>query len=109
MVRAYFATRNASPRDPHDFLNQLVVGEAGDARRLREAGVHERVGDDPGERIQLDDVRDAEPVDADIDPAPVAAAERAIGVERDALSFPYQRFGHAGRRAFKDLERMIAG
>src|SRR5438552_16441025 len=85
MLRPYIGTGYPSPGDPHDLLDQLVVPVAGDARRFGEARVHRRVGNDPGERIQLDDVGYAEPVHADIDAAPITAAEGAIGVEGDAL------------------------
>src|SRR6185503_5836972 len=103
-----FTTRNATPRDAHDFLDQLVVREAGDARRLREARVHERIRNDSGQWIELHHVGYTEAVHPDVDPAPVTAAERAVGVERDALRFADQRLRNPARRALENLERVIA-
>src|SRR5216117_3555728 len=76
------------PRDPNDVLNELVVGVAGDPSRLREAGVHRRIGDDARQGVELDDVRDAEAL--------------------HALRLAAQRLGHTRRRALEDRERMLA-
>src|SRR5712691_10740035 len=99
MLRPYIGTGYPPPGDPDDLLNQLVVAVPRDPRGLGEARVHGRVGDDAGERIQLDDVGHAEAVHAHVDAAPVAAAEGAIGVECDPLSLTAHRFGDAGGRA----------
>src|SRR5437867_12616759 len=77
--------RLAPPGEPRHLLDQLVVAEAGGARRLGEAGVHRRVGDDARQRVELQDVGDAEPIDADVHAAPVAAAEGLVRLERGAL------------------------
>src|SRR2546426_4393108 len=106
--RLYLAACYAPPGDPDDLLDELVVGKPRDPRRLRETGVHRRVGNDAGERIQLDDVGDTEPIHANVDAAPVATAEGAIRVERDALRLAAQRVGDAARRAPEDRERMLA-
>src|SRR5213082_391391 len=74
--------REPPPGDPYHFLDQLVVAEPRGAGRLGKAGIHGRVGDDARQRVELEDVGDAEPVDPDVDPTPVAAAERVIGIER---------------------------
>src|SRR5439155_2810216 len=111
MLRPYYCTpsyldippREPPPGDPYHFLDQLVVAEPRGARRFGEAGIHRRVGDDARERVELEDVGDAEPVDPDVDPAPVAAAERVVGVERRALALPIQSARHA-RRALADRE-----
>src|SRR5260370_19767019 len=78
-------TGNPLPSDPDDLVDKLVVPEASDARGLREAGVHRRIGNDAGEGVQLDDIRDAEAIDAHVHAAPVTAADGAISVERDLL------------------------
>src|SRR2546425_9043589 len=51
-----YTTLFRSPRNPHDFLDQLVVSVTRDARGLGEARIHRRIGDNPGQRVQLDDV-----------------------------------------------------
>src|SRR5438876_10561528 len=107
MLRPYIGTGYPSPGDPHDLLDQLVVPGAGDARRFGKARVHRRVGNDPGERIQLDDVGYAEPVHADIDAAPITAAVGAIGVEGDALGLTAERIGHVGGRAVGTREWVV--
>src|SRR6266550_1183814 len=112
MLRPYqrpcLATGNPLPGDPHDFLNQLVVPVSRGPRGLGKARVHGGVGDDAGERIQLDDVGHTEPVHAHVDPAPVAATECAIGVECHAFGLTAQRVGDTGWRALEDRERMLA-
>src|SRR2546423_15525817 len=112
MRRPYYCTppnldgapREPPPGDAYDFLDQLVVGEPRGAGRLRETGIHRRVGDDARERVELEDIGDAEPVDPDVDPAPVAAAEGMVGLERRALDLPIQS-GRRARRALEDRER----
>jgi len=101
-------SRDPRPGDPHDLLDQLVVAVAGDARRFREAGVHRRIGDDAGQRIQFDHVRHAKAVHTDVDAAPITAAERAVRVERGAPGLATERVGDAGRRALENVERMLA-
>src|SRR6266851_9711411 len=96
------------PGYAQDLLDQLVVPVAGDPCRLRKTGVHRRIGNDAGERIQLDDVRYAEPVDAHVDATPVAAPERAIRIECDALGLAAERVGQAGGGALKDREGVLA-
>src|SRR5712664_4275352 len=96
-----------SPGDPHDLLDQLIVGVSGDPCRFRKAGVHRWIGNDAGEWIQLDDVRYAEPVDAHVDATPVAAPERAIRIECDALGLAAERVGDAGGGALEDREGML--
>src|SRR5438132_12994905 len=111
MLRPYYCTpsyldippRQPPPGDPYHFLDQLVVAEPRGARRLGEAGIHRRVGDDARKRVELEDVGDAEPVDPDVDPAPVAAAEGVVGVERRALDLTMQS-GRRARRALKYRE-----
>src|SRR5947209_101033 len=106
MLRPYYCTpsyldippRQPPPGDPYHFLDQLVVAEPRGARRLGEAGIHGRVGDDDRERVEHEDVWYAEPVDQDVDPAPVAAAERVVGVERRAQGLPKQTASHTRLR-----------
>src|SRR5436309_9744468 len=81
MLRLYITTRNPSPRNPHDFLDQLVVSVTRDARGLGEARIHRRIGDNPGQRVQLDDVGNSEAIHAHVDAAPIPAAQGAVGVE----------------------------
>src|SRR6266550_457641 len=104
----YIGTRYPPPGDPDDLLDELVVRISSDPRCLGKTGVHRGIGNDAGERIQLDDVGDPEAVDAHVDAAPVAAAEGAIGVKRDALGLMNERRGDAGRWALKNCERMLA-
>src|SRR5437879_4937811 len=82
--------RESPPGDAHHLLDQLVVAEPRGAGRFGEAGIHRRIGDDARQRVELEDVGDAEPVDPDVDPAPVAAAEGVIGLERRALDLTIQ-------------------
>src|SRR2546429_4111136 len=82
--------RESPPGDAHHLLDQLVVAEPRGAGRFGEAGIHRRVGDDARQRVELQGVGDAEPVYADVDPAPVAAAEGVVGGERPALDPPIQ-------------------
>src|SRR5689334_6597891 len=56
-------------------LNELVVAQPRRARGLRETRIVRRVGKNPRERIHLDDVGHASPVEAHVDARPVAAAE----------------------------------
>src|SRR6266571_95886 len=77
--------RLPAPGEADDFLDELVVAEAGRAGGLGKAGVHRRIGDDPRQRVELEDVGHAEPVHADVDATPVAAAQRVVGVEGGAL------------------------
>jgi len=110
MLRLYqqVTPRDATPCDADDLVNQFVVPEARGPRRLGEAGVHRRVGDDAGERVQLDDVGDAEAIDPHIHAAPVTAADGAIGVERDLLDLPIERRRDVGG-ALEDVERLLGG
>src|SRR2546422_5437847 len=96
------------PGYAQDLLDQLIVAVARDPCRLRKARVHRWIGNDAGERIQLDDVWYAEPVDAHIDATPVAAPERAIRVECDALGLAAERVGCADWGALEDRERVFA-
>src|SRR5688500_18144978 len=91
---------------PQARLNELVVREARSASRLWKAGVVFRIREDARERIDLDDIRHAGGVEADIDARPVAAAEDAIGVEDHLLYLAAECFGDAGR-ALEDLERIL--
>src|SRR5881398_2270419 len=100
------APREPPPGDAYDFLDQLVVAEARGAGRLGEAGIHRRVGDDAREGVELEDGGNAEPVDPDVDAAPVAAAEGVVGFERRALDLTIQSGGHA-RRALEDRQRRL--
>src|SRR5881296_1943034 len=100
--RLYLAAGYAPPRDPDDLLDEPIVRKPRDPRSLRKTGIHRRIGNDAGKGIQLDDVGHAEAIDAHVDPAPVAAAQGAIRVERDAIGFTTQRCRHAGRRAVED-------
>src|SRR5207237_3090868 len=100
------APREPLPGDAYHFLDQLVVAEARGASRLGEAGIHRRIGDDARERVELEDVGDAETVDPDVDPAPVAAAEGVIGVERGTLDLTIQP-GRYVRRALEDRQRRL--
>src|SRR6266478_4850230 len=108
MLRPYIGTRYPPPGDPDDLLDKLVVRVSSDPRCLGQTGVHRRIGNDAWERIQLDDVGDPEAVDAHVDAAPVAAAEGAIGVQRDALGLMNERCSDTGRRALKNCEWMLA-
>src|SRR5207249_9656273 len=111
MLRPYYCTpsyldippREPPPGDPYQFLDQLVVAEPRGAGRLGKAGIHGRVGDDARQRVELEDVGDAEPVDPDVDPTPVAAAERVVGIERRALDLTIHSARHA-RRALEDRQ-----
>src|SRR3989454_12326543 len=105
-ARRQVPPREPPPGDPYHFLDQLVVAEPRGAGRLGEAGIHRRVGDDARKRVELEDVGDAEPVDPDVDPAPVAAAEGVVGVERRALDLTMQS-GRRARRALEDRERRL--
>src|SRR2546425_5561895 len=58
----------APPGDADHFLDELVVAEPCGARRLGEAGVHGRIGDDARQGVELEDVRHAEPVHAEVHP-----------------------------------------
>src|SRR5437763_16101295 len=73
------------PGDPYHFLDQLVVAEPRGAGRLGKAGIHGRVGDDARERVELVDVRGAEPDDQVVDPTSVADDERVKGAVRSEL------------------------
>src|SRR5882672_10481881 len=109
MPYPYVLRADPFPGDPNDLLDELVVGKPGDPGGFRKTRVHRRIGNDAGKRIQLDDVRHAEAVDADVDAAPVAAAQGAIRVERDTLGLAAQRCRDAGRGgALEDRERMLA-
>src|SRR6266542_660373 len=108
MMSPYIGTRYPPPGDPDDLLDELIVGVSGDPCRLRETGIHRRIGNDTGERIQLDDVGYAEPIGAHVDAAPVAAPEGAIRIERNALGLAAQRVGNAAGRALKNCKRMLA-
>src|SRR3989441_6460590 len=99
---------DAFPGCAEDLLDQLVVAVSRDPCRLRKAGVHRRIGNDAGKRIQLDNVWYAEPVDAHVDATPVAAPERAIRIECDALGLAAERVGDAHGRALEDRERVLA-
>src|SRR5207248_11339023 len=98
--------REPPPGDPYHFLDQLVVAEPRGAGRLGKAGIHGRVGDDARQRVELEDVGDAEPVDPDVDPTPVAAAERVIGTERRALDLTIHSARYA-RRALEYRQRRL--
>src|SRR2546422_5321630 len=50
----------APPGDADHFLDELVVAEPCGARRLGEAGVHGRIGDDARQGVELEDVRRSE-------------------------------------------------
>src|SRR5688572_32151885 len=65
-------------------LDELVVADAGRARGLGQTGILLGVGQNPRERIDLDDVGHARRVDADVDAGPVAAAGHVVRVEGDA-------------------------
>src|SRR2546430_10024903 len=102
MRRPYVTPGNPSPGDSDDFLNEAIVRVSRDPRCLREAGVHRGIGNDAGQWVELDDIGHAEAIHPHVDAAPVATAECAIRVERDALRLAAERFGHAGRRALED-------
>src|SRR5437764_2123212 len=109
MPRPYGRGRDVSSREPppgdaHDLLDQFVVAEAGGPRGLGKARVHRGIRDDPGQRVELENVRHAEAIDADVDATPVAAAERVVGIEGGALDLGVQARGHE-RRALEDRER----
>src|SRR2546423_15389427 len=84
------SSRKPPPRDANDLLDQFAVAEAGGPCRFREARVHRRIGDDPGKGVELENVRHAEASGADVDAAPVAAAERMVGVQGGALDLGVQ-------------------
>src|SRR6266550_8627983 len=102
----YVTPRDATPCNPDDFMDQLVVAEARDARRLGEAGVHRGIGDDAGERIQLDDVGDAKAIDPHVHAAPVAATDGVVGIERDLLDLSIERRRDVGG-TLEDVERPV--
>src|SRR6266480_135652 len=85
MLRPYVTPGNPSPGDSDDFLNEAIVRVSRDPRCLREAGVHRGIGNDAGQWVELDDIGHAEAIHPHVDAAPVATAECAIRVERDAL------------------------
>ena len=76
--------------------DQLVVAHPGGASGLREAGVVPRVGQDARQRVQFDDHRAIGGVAADVDAAPVAAFERAIGRQGGGADVLGQRFAECG-------------
>src|SRR5438270_12397486 len=95
--RREISSRQPPPRDANNLLDQFVVAEAGGPCGLREARVHRGIGDDPGQGGELENVRHAEAIDADVDAAPVAAAERLVGVQRGALEPGVQARWHERR------------
>ena len=109
MLRPYIGTGYSPPGDPQDLLDQLVVPVI--PRRARPWGSRSSSrgsGMMPGSGFNSTDVRDAEAIDANVDAAPIAAAERLVGIERDALGLAAQRIRDTGRRALEDRERMLA-
>src|SRR2546422_168696 len=86
--------------------NQLVVGQACGSGSLGEAGVHRRVGEDARQRVQLEDVRDAEPVHTHVHPAPVATPHGVEGIQGRPLHLPVQRRRDGGG-TLEDRERLL--
>src|SRR5437763_13596505 len=100
MPRPYGRGRDVSSREPppgdaHHLLDQFVVAEAGSPRGLGKARVHRGIGDDPGQGVELENVRHAKAIDADVDATPVAAAERVVGVEVGELALGVMARGPA--------------
>src|SRR5690606_5157998 len=91
---------------PRARLDQLLVAHPGGASGLGEARVVSGIRKDPGKRIDLDDVRDAGRVDANVDARPVATAERAIGGEYSGFDRAAERIVDE-RGALEDLERVV--
>src|SRR5712664_4962924 len=108
MLRPYFAAGDPFPGDPDDLLDELVVAVTRDARGLGEARIHRWIGENPGQRVQLDDVGNSEAIHAHVDAAPIPAPQGTVGVQGDALRLTAERFANAGRRTLENLERMLA-
>src|SRR6267378_2900594 len=85
MQPPYFAGGHPFPGDPEDLLDELVVAVTRDARGLGEARIHRWIGENPGQRVQLDDVGNSEAIHTHVDAAPIPAPQGTVGVQGDAL------------------------
>ena len=107
-----------------DAADQVVVGPAVATREDHEIAV-DRV--ETGERVDLDEVRQAGAVAADVDARDVAAAERAVDVEREPLDierlrshprivftphsafYSVEGFQELRRKAAEEVRRILLG
>src|SRR3954469_20110220 len=88
-------------------LDQLVIGKARSTRGLWQARVVFGIGENSRKRVDLDDVRHAGRVEANVDPRPVAAAEHPIRAKDDVFDRGLELVVDA-RRALEDVE-WVAG
>src|SRR5437899_5552101 len=100
-------SRQPPPGDANDLLDQLVVAEAGRPRGLGKARVHRGIGDDSGQGVELENVRHAEAIDADVDATPVAATECLVGVEGGALDLGVQARSEEHTSELQSLRHLV--